>query len=576
MVLYYYHDRFAHAAVNAAGLDYTSAYIPVMLKNLGFSSCRMCPDELGRLSSGDLLIIGSDTLSDASSSALKDAVDRGAKVVSFATKGCGFLPETVPGKCSDDDYEVVGYFKFENSSEPLPVLHKYDVIKDLKAVKCGGFDISGNIFENLSESAAVRPQEGRGGVSYVKKDNLAFFTFDLPESLWRAADGRPTTVGKNGFNVGRVPDGQVLEPDYDHDIAYADSYLRELENIILAAGFPKMWALPEKDGKPCDIMLYFSGDDDAGSAENDMCAAEEMYKRGLPYHINLMPCDLEGHFVIDREQFLQLHKMGVETDIHYNFLMFPYSDEGFGIQSDMYFKAFGEHSKSPVNHCLVQHGTAADRFRMQMKFGAISDNNRMQNKLDPNDVNAFNLTGFNFGSAFPRFVVSDAAHGNTPLDFCEVYNSYYEPRIFDCLPEEYKQVEDYLDDGVRYGRPLQLFTHPHYISGKMGYPKEPALRALDHMKEYVASKGWNVIYTAPTAVGQWWHDRAACSISSVTLRSFTVNNPNDRSVCVVLPKGVTKASVNGSPASVTTKTVAGKMTSIICVSPGESKVEYLL
>ena len=63
MKLYYYHDRFAHAQRNAAGLDYTPAYLPAMIKNLGFSAEELTAKDIFLLTAGDLLLIGAETLS---------------------------------------------------------------------------------------------------------------------------------------------------------------------------------------------------------------------------------------------------------------------------------------------------------------------------------------------------------------------------------------------------------------------------------------------------------------------------------------------------------------------------------
>ncbi|MBQ8752073.1 MAG: hypothetical protein IJZ13_03105, partial [Clostridia bacterium] len=394
MKLYYYHDRFGHAQLNAIGRDYTPAYLPAMLKNLGFSSTELTPAELSKLEAGDTLVMGADTLSAAAVAELASAMDRGVKVLAFATKAEGVFPATEPGVCGDDPYAIVGYFRFAGSDEPLPVLGGFEAIPAADKVL-----------------GAITAKDGGVYTTYAQlAEGVWYWSFDLPATLLYAADGRPTQMGENGFFIGRVPDGCVLEPDYDYDIAYGDSYLRSVEDVLSAAGFAHIWALPEQNGRVCDIVLYFGGDDDAFSAENDLRAAEAMYERGLPYHINLMPADAEGHFVVTPEDVERLHELGCETAIHYNFTVFPFSEEGHKMQMALYEKALGDVSGGPVNHCVIQVGTAAERYRMQVECGAKSDNNRIQNKTNPEDINAFNLTGFAFGHAFPRFVLADAVH----------------------------------------------------------------------------------------------------------------------------------------------------------------------
>lgn len=559
MKLYYYHDRFAHAQRNADGLDYTPAYLPAILKNLGFTAEALTPDRLSELEAGDLLILGSDILSEKAAAALGDAHRRGCGLIAFGTKAPGVFPETVPVATSDDRYDILGYFRFAGSPEPLPVLGS---------------------FETFSEGQVLGSVTGKDGREFPVfsriGDDIWYFSFDLPATLLYAADGRPTLTPQNNFPipVGRVPDGCVLEESYDYSIAYGDSYLRRIEDILTAWGFPRIFALPVHDGKISDLLLYFAGDDDAGSRENNFVAAEAMHARGLPYHINIMPGDAEGHFVMDRADIEYLHSIGVETALHYNFVTFPYSEEGHRLQKALYEQTFGESGGGPVNHCVIQNGTAPERYRMEAECGARSENNRLQHKTDPNDINAFNLTGFGFGHAFPRFVLADAAHGNRQLDLCELYCSYYEPRIHNCEPWEYQKLEDYLNAGAAYCRPLQFFHHPHYISGKIGYDATPALRALDHVLAHVKKMGWNVCFCGPDKLGQWWHDRAACAFRDVTSTGFRLDNPTGRALTVVLPENCTAVLADGVECPVVTKPVGERELRLAILAPGTKAVEY--
>ena len=425
MKLYWYYDAFRHTCLNGEGKDYTPAYLPLLLKNSGYSVERLPAERLSSLVAGDVLLLGAEVLSEEQSAALQVALSRGCAVIAFGAVAAGVFPEFTREIGNEDVYNVLGYFRFSGGEEPLPVLGSAGVLAPE----------AGEILGGLTEA------DGAFCPLYVRLgERVWYWSFDLPGSLWRAADGRPTTEGKNGFSLGRIPDGYVVGPGHNYSVAYADSYMRCLEEILSGAGFPRFYPLPVREGMPCDLALYFGGDDDATSSEIDLKAAANMRERGLPYHLNLMPMDEEGHFRLTREQVQQLHEGGCETAIHYNFLMFPYSDEGHRVQSEMYERAFGEVSVGPVNHCLIQHGSAAERYRMEAENGALGDNSRFQIEPDAKDVNAFNLTGFASGTAFPRFVLCDAAHGNRPLKFCEVAMSYYEPRIRSGLPEEYRKI----------------------------------------------------------------------------------------------------------------------------------------
>ncbi len=546
MKLYYYHDRDKHKKLNTDGIDYTPAYIPVILKNLGFCAIEITESQLDILQKDDALIIGSDTLDTQKATIINNS---GCSVVAFGTKG-DIFPKTKSIK-REKQYDIVGYFKFNESDEPLPVLESFNEITNCNSL--------GKIDSKYT--------------AFAKLGNIYYFSFDVIATMLYTADGKPTLEGKNGFSTGRIPDGCVIPDDYDYNIAYNDSYLRKIEDILHQFGFASIFALPVNNDRVCDMVLYFAGDDDAHSLDNDIFAAREMQKRGLPYHINIMPKDEDGNFVVSKEDVETLHSLGCETAIHYDFTRFPYSPEGHKLQMQMYEKAIGK-SGGPINHCLVQAGNAPERYMMQIECGAKYDNNRFQNKVDPNNINAFNLIGYGFGHAFPRFVMADAKNGNLPLEFCEVYMSYYEPRIIDCTPDEYKKVADYLDDSYKYARTSQLFTHPHYISGKTKNNPEYALRALDYMKEYVTQKGWNVWFTAPDALGEWWHSRAKCEISDVSQNGFIINNTTNQTVSVVLPFTVKNAIVDKNPANITHKKVGERQLQIICVDSGIHTVQY--
>ncbi len=135
-------------------------------------------------------------------------------------------------------------------------------------------------------------------------------------------------------------------------------------------------------------------------------SAREMQRRGLPYHINIMPKDQNGNFVLSKEDVEELHALGCETAIHYNFTRFPYSPEGHRQQAELYKKAIGD-SRGPVNHCLIQIGTAPDALgewwhaRAKCKIDAVCDNgfcieNTTHQKISmvlPKDATAVTVNG---------------------------------------------------------------------------------------------------------------------------------------------------------------------------------------
>lgn len=560
MKVFTYYDETAHRAANACGRDYTSVYLPLMFKNMGVTSCPLSPSELldGTPGEGDILFVGSDRMDAERSDALKRAAEKGCLVVGFGTDvtnelfGCP--AQGLPAV--DDPYQIVGYFTFQGQNEPLPVL--------------GAF---ARLSPSGVDTAGVITADGEEIPGCLRTRTTCYFAFDLPATLWRCADGRPSTTAIPPFPFGRVPDGCVLPDDYNYEIAYADCYQRFLEGLIREAGMPSIFPLPPQGDQAADLVLYFGGDDDAGSAEIDMIASERMYERGLPYHMNLMPTEDGKGFVITREEAELICSRGQEISIHYNFLSYPYTPEGWKTQHDLYLAAFGQPAISPVNHCLVQTGSSAERCRLAKEQGALGDNNKFQNQCDHNDINAFNLIGYAFGSAFPRFTIDDAAHGNQEIGFCEVYGSYYEPRVYKKTDEEYAKIYRYLDEGVFYGRTLQLFFHPHYISDVIT-PAEPALEALDAAIAYVKQKGWQVVYCGPDALTYWWHDRAACRIQKVTPQGFELDNPTGRPLTLRLPDGVRNITVDGVPATAERKSIAGESALLLTLTARKASVAY--
>ena len=108
MKLYYYHDKTAHKALNDSKKDYTTAYIPVMLKNMGFTAYELDTDALdnGILEPDDAVIFGADTLSDASSLALSKAVNAGARAIGLGTDAKRVFPIEQGQKPKDEDEKI--------------------------------------------------------------------------------------------------------------------------------------------------------------------------------------------------------------------------------------------------------------------------------------------------------------------------------------------------------------------------------------------------------------------------------------------------------------------------------------
>lgn len=557
MKLWYYQDPAAREEANRAGRDYTPAYLPVMLRNMGVTGTALPPDALrnGAVAPDDTVLFGADTLGEKEASALKKALKNGAFAIGFGTVGGPFGKNAVPEP--EDICAVAGYFTFSGSDEPLPVLGSFARIEAGNAVTEG----------------TVKAEDGVFPVC-LRSENAVYFPFDLPATLWRAADGRPTTEARPPFPFGRVPDGSVLPADYDHNIAYADCYQRYISALLLKRGIPSVFPLPPKDGKAAELLLYFAGDDDCCPPEVILEASGKMAARGLPYHINMMPSETTMDcFSMNEEQIALIRSRGQELAVHYNFACFPYDEEGWKRQNALFAEKVGGENCCPVNHALIQLGSNAERCRREEALGHLGDNSKFQYAPDPNDINAFNVTGFAFGSAFPRFTIDDAEHGNRELKLCEVYNSYFEPRIREGKPEEYAKLYGYLDAGAYYGRTLQFFLHPHYLTDFYG-PCLPTLTALDAALAHVKEKGWNTVFLATDALTHWWHDRAACRLTDVTAEGFTAILPAGRPFTLRLPDATRDIRVDGKPTEAEQRNVGGAPALLLTVPGGTVSVTY--
>ena len=74
MKICYYFDESRKKVCNSAGLDYTPAYIPVMLKTAGLTGSPVSASGVRELSAGDVLIIGAETLDPNAAENIKKAV----------------------------------------------------------------------------------------------------------------------------------------------------------------------------------------------------------------------------------------------------------------------------------------------------------------------------------------------------------------------------------------------------------------------------------------------------------------------------------------------------------------------
>ena len=492
--VYYLIREDVRAERNRAGLDYTPLYIPCLLAWMGISGEPIEAEAISSLTDDDVLLVGCEELDLA-------LIAPGTGPGTVVLFGNGGMPPRSPG--------IKAFVTLWEEEIPLFVPlcgTRYSALSPGKILAWG---------RNTDEEGPVLP-------AIVRYDNLLDFRFDLPGTVWFAGDGFSDGEGKNGFFIGRTPDTRPLPPDMPMPYPYNDHLLFLLEDFLLSRGVLMFDRLPPaEDGGVPDFALHVSGDDDFTSAAFNLQAAARMSALGLPYHINAMPGG--ERFIINREQAKELRDLGCELALHTDFTVQPYTPEGQAASCDLFARWFGFRTRTGTNHCFIQAGMAAERLRWLGNCGIDADNGKL-GEVDPADINAFNITGFSFGTSFPRYTLDDAEHGNVPLHTIEIPINYYEPRLGDGYNEP-ARIESYVDRAAADGRIAQFFCHPHYLSDEN--PHTPlTLAALRLALNHADACGYKLLKTTTDRIASFWQARSKAKITPLT-----ASEPGETAVC---------------------------------------------
>lgn len=539
--VFYLFDTNKRNQLNAAGQDYTPAYIRALLKYMGISGTACAPEALGMLGKDDVLLIGAESI---------DAVPDGPGAVIMLGTRIG-APLTPAAKRP----HICGWYPVKESNSKTTVL--LPLFAPVEEPQAGTTEVL-----TTGYTGEVRPEGKPKEPLLVKRgDNVWHFLFDLPASVWYSGDGDPLGAPVFEFPIGRTPDTRPVPADYDTTIPYNDLLVGELERILDKLEVPSLYKLPPAaDGGVPDLALHISGDDDHASAELDLRAAQVARAIGLPYHINVMSAG--GKFVIDREQLAKLRELGTEVALHSNFLEYPYTAEGQKQMADIFTEELGLAPVTNVNHCLVQGGPSAERMRWLAFSGIVADNGKFCER-DLTDINAFDLMGFGFGTSFPRYTCDDAAHGNEMLTAFEIPLTYYEPR---CSGEEGsgEKITKYIDAAAAHGRIAQFFIHPHYL-----HPDDPrselSTAALRLAKKHWTDKGYTPLLTTTNRLALFWQSRARAVLTSKA-PGLVVETACP--LLVNIPGPARSVLLDGEKVKLTEKTVAGRKLRLLEVKEG--------
>lgn len=562
MAIYYMCDPLLQRSKNARGENHWAAYLQEMLSRLGVPGRAWYPGQAAEFDKGDVLLVGGDALLPEIAEELAKGVGQGLTLIGFATAGgdslFGIHTEGITPQPEDaftlNGYFTVGadaqtaYMNVPEKQPALPVFSPVILAQEAGAERLGDVTVDG---------------ERRAGL--LRCGNAFYFAFDLPQTLWASTQGRPVTENYPGFSIGRLPSARITPLDYNTEIAYGDYYLLILQNILADLGYAMLHRLPPaEDGTVPDLMLYYAGDEDSTETKITLDAAAIMAERGLPYHVNLMPYGESMDFQLSPAQFDTLRKGGCELALHYNmageYEWCAFTEENFRLQYRAYLQHFGIPCVSTVGHCLAHNGWA-ERMRYLEGIGVRGEFERSA-EYDPDDVNAFNLYGFAFGTSAPFFAYDDGAHGNRRMDFVEAPIAYYEPRIGGDYSDGVEKIDRCVDAAVYFGRMINLFTHPHYVTGKSGYDNAMTLAALDESVRYIAENGYTVQHSAPDAICQFWHGRRRSSVETDDATLYYVESACDGLVVRVPADSArldVEISVNGKAAAPVYKTIDGRL-----------------
>ena len=538
--VFYLFDTNKRNRLNAAGQDYTPAYIRALLKYMGVSGTACAPEALGMLGKNDVLLIGAESI---------DAVpeEPGAVIMLGTRIGAPVTPASKRPR-------ICGWYPVKDAGGKKTELPLFAPVGEPQ----------GGTTEVLTAgyTGETRPEGKPKEPLLVKRgDNVWHFLFDLPASVWYSGDGDPQGSPAFDFPIGRTPDTRPVPVDLDTSVPYNDLLLGELERILDKLEVPSLYRLPPaEDGSVPDFALHISGDDDHASAELDLRAAKVAHAIGLPYHINLMSAG--GKFVIDREQLAKLRERGTEVALHSNFLEYPYTAANQKKMVDIFVEELGIAPITNVNHCLIQGGPSAERLRWLAGSGIVADNGKFCER-DASDINAFDLCGFGFGTSFPRFTCDDAAHGNELVGAFEIPLTYYEPRCSE-LEGSGDKITKYIDAAAEYGRITQFFIHPHYL-----HPDDPqsvrSTAALRLAKRHWTDKGYAPLLTTTNKLALFWQSRAR-AVLSCKAPGLVVETTCP--LLVNIPAAVKHVLLDGEKVKLTEKTVAGRKLRLVEVKEG--------
>lgn len=527
-------DEECRIAANSVGLNYWWVYMIETLDRLGLTAAVLSTSDLtSQLADLSVLFIGAAEearLSDAQIQMIDSWVKAGGVLVA---SGSSRLDSTMGNQYahldpSAGEFAVSCEFTLRETAFSQGIqtpLHPDSPMIAIGPVRWVRPVFSTAIADNGGDAVITARGYGKGWAFY--------FGFNLGQTFWVIQQGRPVDQDYDGDGYLRSGDAMVIggrEPE----VPYTDQILFLLRNMIAVRPHPLVHQLPAVGDLIPDMLLFYGGDDEAGSGIQ-VAAAEFMHSRGLPYHINALPYN--GGFGLTPAEMAYCESLGTELSIHYDFVYGYYPVGNFtkadvDYQTNLFINYFGKTPVSSVNHWTTWIGWHEPALWM-MEAGLKGDNGRFCVQLTSS--NPTNVIGHAFGTAFPYHFWTDHADGNRRLDFVEMPISGYELGYQGDWRDPasvYRAV--YLAQYYNYT--FSFFYHPVYIA------VYPACRdAIDTILDLADHYGLRALHTTPDNLALWWMDRSEISIANVQFSAnrleFDSCKPSAGDYVVRIPMG---------------------------------------
>ncbi len=365
------------------------------------------------------------------------------------------------------------------------------------------------------------------------KGAVGYWAFDLAQTAWVIQQGRPVYVDVDGDGYLRTADAIVLSEEQTR-VPHLDLLSFVLRAMLGAAGCIFVDWLPPADGQVADCLLYWGGDEE-GAKGTARWASDWMRRRGLPYHVNVMP-DERGRFACTTDDAKRIRDNGHELSLHFNFMdgwphPAPFTEADVRRQVEAFQRAFGFTPVTTVLHWVRWWGWAQPAQWMS-NCGIKADNSR----LHVRGLNPTNRLGYGFGTSLPYRAWTDWHDGNRRLEFV------FQPiTAYECGYEREGEVTDFreLDRALAHARRWRLCMNMFYHSVNITW--HPACRrAIEHVVEWMQQQGVVARHVGNDELTRWWLAREEIEVwveEKAGLRRIGVSCPWAEGCMLLVPKG---------------------------------------